>query len=229
MAMRVFKTGLSRHTVFGYTCNRCLTCCRFKTIQLNPYEVARMAANRGISTTEFIQTYTENGGTILRFNPEGICVFLNDQGCGVHADRPLVCRLYPLGRYVGFSGSESFSQIEPEEGCRGESHENGDIETYLNEQGAFPFMHAADLYLDLLTRLLDQLKESESDPAEYKTIIDTVETASQGAENGMGMSLNDMDRTLSDYCRLSGLTIPEHLDDRMTLHIKAVLSWAESR
>lgn len=229
MAIRVIKTGLSRDTVFGYACNRCLTCCRFKTIQLNPYEVARMARNRGISTTEFIEIFTEKQGTVLRFKEDGTCVFLGAEGCGVHADRPLVCRLYPLGRHVGFSGEERFSRIAPEEGCQGQYHENGNVEQYLEEQGAFPFMRAADLYLDLLQRLMEQLTNGESEPDEFKTILETVNAATEKPEGADGPSWNDMDRTLGDYCDHSGFTIPEDIEQRMTLHIKAVLSWAGIR
>jgi Fe-S-cluster containining protein len=228
MAARVIKTGFSRQSDFGYCCNRCLTCCRFKTIQLNPYEVARMARNRGISTSEFIHTFTEKGGTVLRFKTDGTCVFLNDQGCGVHADRPLVCRLYPLGRYVDFKGSETFSQIELEEGCKGRCHENGDVEQYLEEQGALPYMHAADLYLDLLIRLLEQLSTRDANSSEFNAILDAVTTVSEKASSEEGLFWNDMDRILADYCGLSGGTVPESIDDRMILHIKAVLSWAES-
>ena len=101
---------LDRQSPFGFTCHRCLACCRFKKIQLNPYETARMASRLGISTTDFITRYTI-GGTVLRFTEEDACVFLQADGCAVHADRPLVCRLYPLGRYIDFIGVETFGQL----------------------------------------------------------------------------------------------------------------------
>ena len=51
------------------------------------------------TTTDVISRYTRDG-TALAVRPDGSCVFLGPQGCSVHAGRPLVCRLYPLGVVV---------------------------------------------------------------------------------------------------------------------------------
>ncbi|MBI5550689.1 MAG: YkgJ family cysteine cluster protein [Desulfobacterales bacterium] len=226
MTIPVRKTDLKRNSIFGYTCNRCLGCCRFKKIQLNPYEIARLARNRGLSTTDFIARHTTNGGTVLRFQEDGTCGFLDAQGCSVHPDRPLVCRLYPLGRHVHFLGVEHFNQMECESGCQGIFHENGTIERYLTEQGAGPFMHAADLYLDLLRRLLEALQDQELEPAQSENVLETVRTVTERPEGGHDLSWIDMDRALSDYCAQSGLPVPADIEAKMTLHIKAVRAWA---
>lgn len=226
MAIPLRETGLNRDSTFGFSCSRCLACCRFKKIQLNPYEIARMAGNRGISTTEFIGRFTTTGGTVLQSKEDGACVFLDAEGCGVHPDRPLVCRLYPLGRYVQYLGVETFSRMEPEEGCRGTSHEKSTIEAYLEEQGAGPFMHAADQYLNLLWLLLDMLKEQALEPSHSDTILDTVRLVADGGGGGQDLSWIDMDRALADYCGLSGLPVPEGIGEKMAMHIKAVREWA---
>ncbi|MHB8111129.1 MAG: YkgJ family cysteine cluster protein [Syntrophorhabdaceae bacterium] len=227
MEIPLCKSGLKRDSVFGYSCYRCLACCRFKTIHLNPYEIARLASNRCVSTTEFIALFTLNGGTVLRSKQDGTCVFLDAEGCAVHADRPLVCRLYPLGRHVDFLGVESFSQMEAEEGCRGTFPEAGTVKEYLEEQGAAPFLRAADLYLNLLWNLLEVIKEKQPEPSESETILDTVRTVIESAQGGHDLSWIDMDRALADYCIMSGLTVPESLEERMKMHIKAVSTWAE--
>jgi Fe-S-cluster containining protein len=85
---------LQPHSPFSYTCNQCSRCCYNKRIQVNPYEVARLARNKGLSTTDLIAQYFEPGTPHLDNQSGGACVFLTDQGCGVHADRPLVCRIY---------------------------------------------------------------------------------------------------------------------------------------
>ena len=102
-----------RASPFAYVCRACNRCCYLKAIQVGPYEVLRLARNRSISTTEFLSTYTEAGGTFLRVRPDGACVFLTEKGCGVHPDRPLVCRLYPLGRLVDAEGRERFADLPP--------------------------------------------------------------------------------------------------------------------
>ncbi len=226
MTIPVCKSGLERTSPFGYTCHRCLGCCRFKKIQLNPYEIARLAKNRGLSTTDFIGRYTTNGGTVLRFDEEGTCVFLDDRGCSVHPDRPLVCRLYPLGRHVHFLGVEYFNQMASEPGCRGVFHDNGTVAQYLDEQGAEPFMHAADLYLDLLRRLLDALQDQEMEPPYCEKVLETVRMVSERPEGGHDLSWIDMDRAVGDYCRQTGLPVPDEIEAKMAMHVKAVRAWA---
>jgi hypothetical protein len=81
---------------------------------------------------------------MLRENEDGTCVFLGPQECQVHGDRPLVCRLYPLGRHVRSDGSEHFTQLEGHPQSAGELSDYGTITEYLAAQGAQPFMDAAD-------------------------------------------------------------------------------------
>lgn len=226
MELAIQKTGLSRNSSFGFICNRCLSCCCFKKIQLNPYEIARLARNCGVSTADFIALYTENAGTILKFNDDGACIFLKTEGCSVHKDRPLVCRLYPLARYVEFTGNESFSQIKLEDGCQGKLHENARIEQFLEEQAAFPYMDAADLYLELLCLLLEIIKDRETESANTEAVIHTVRAVSSGKLEGNDLSIIDMDGMVEKYCKETGITIPESIDEKMLLHIKAVRKWA---
>ena len=58
----------------------------------------------GLTTTEFFARHTEAGGTVLRTKEDRSCVFLDERGCGVHPDRPLACRIYPLARWVDPDG-----------------------------------------------------------------------------------------------------------------------------
>jgi len=225
MAIPLLKDGLTRKSAFGYTCNRCLSCCRSKKIQINPYEIARLAKNRGLSTTEFIARHTTGGGTLLRFRKDGSCGFLEAAGCAVHPDRPLVCRLYPLGRTVSFTGEESFSLIERGRGCRGELRETGTVEEYLREQGAFPFMHAADVYLDLLKYLLETLQGQDLGPGQREAVMATVRSVAEAEAGTHDLSWIDMDRAVADYCSRAGLPVPADLEGKMAMHIRAVRDW----
>jgi len=225
MGNSLCKTGFTRQSPFGFACSRCLGCCRFKKIQLNPYEIARLADNRDLTTTAFIDRYTTTGGTILQANPEGSCVFLDAEGCAVHPDRPLVCRLYPLGRFVDYLGVETFAQVALEEGCQGALHENGAVIQYLEEQRALPFMHAADRYLDLLWHLMETLKEQELAPAQSEAVLAAVRAVGDGGD-GPEAAWVDMDRAVADYCRRSNLPVPEGINDKMAMHIKAVREWS---
>jgi Fe-S-cluster containining protein len=225
MTLSLSKHGLNRDSVFGFSCGRCIVCCRNKKIQLNPYEIARMANHLGISTTEFISIYTVKG-TVLKTMADGACIFLKTDGCTIHPDRPLVCRLYPLGRHIRHPWIETFSQFEPEPGCKGTFNRGGTIETYLETQGAFDFMRAADLYLELLCFLLETLKDKPLSPDQSDTILETVKNITKGRASENDLKWIDMDRTIADYCRQSGQPVPSTLDEKMAIHITAVRKWA---
>jgi uncharacterized protein len=225
MTLSLFKNGLTRDTLFGFSCGRCIGCCRDKKIQLNPYEITRMACHLSISTTDFITQYTVRG-TILKNNEDGTCIFLETKGCTIHPDRPLVCRLYPLGRHIRHPWVETFSQFEPEPGCKGTFIQGGTIENYLEAQGAFPFMHAADLYLELLCFLLETLKDKPLSKDQSDTVLETVQNITEGNASENELKWIDMDRTIADFCRESGTPVPSTLDERMLLHITAVRKWA---
>ncbi|MGE5385530.1 MAG: YkgJ family cysteine cluster protein [Betaproteobacteria bacterium] len=226
MALPLCRTALNRQSSFGFTCNRCLHCCRDKKIQLNPYEVARLAANRGLSTTEFIARHTNGGGTVLGTQADGTCTFLGPAGCTVHADRPLVCRLYPLGRYVDFSGTETFAQIEQDEHCRGILREDGPIDDYLADQGAAAFMHAADRYLELLWKLLAIIQERDLASAETNAVVAAVRSIAGGEAETPVVPWIDMDPVVAGYCDRQVIPVPGDIQAKMALHIEAVLAWA---
>src|ERR1700681_2410962 len=81
---------------FSYRCMGCGRCCANQNIQVNPFEIAMLAQNRGLSTTELIASAIEANAPILRTNEDGFCVFFEaGTGCTVHPARPLACRLYP--------------------------------------------------------------------------------------------------------------------------------------
>lgn len=146
------RTGLRRDSRFSFRCNACSRCCRDKIIQVNPYELARLSHGLGLPVAEVVGRYTD-GGVHLRQREDGSCVFLGDAGCSVHADRPLVCRLYPLGRIVG-PDSEEFVDAAPHPDTAGVWGTNGTIADYLVQQDALPYMELADAYFGLYLELL---------------------------------------------------------------------------
>ncbi len=98
-------------------CKGCSVCCHGMgtSVILDPLDAVRLAAGLGRSAEELI------GLGLLELNvvdgiilpnlrmagEEEACVFLNEEGrCSVHAYRPGICRLFPLGRYY-HSGRES--------------------------------------------------------------------------------------------------------------------------
>jgi uncharacterized protein len=198
----------SRTSEFGYICRRCSLCCRHKQIQLNPYEVARLGRAKGQTTGEFRATWTLDGqGTVLAQNEDGTCVFLGAQGCEVHADRPLTCRLYPLGRHILADSSEFFTTLDGHPQSRGEFNHRGTVADYLAAQGAQPFIDAADAYFRWVCHAHEQLGLTTDE-------INTTPEASAHSD------LLDMDGIIAAHCAATGEAEPVKLDDRLRLHLR---------
>ena len=131
---------LKEHT-FRFSCHKGIPCfnecCAKLRLILTPYDILRIKNRLGLPSDEFLELYTD---TIvetrspfpmvkLRMNREGNknCPFVTEEGCTVYEDRPVACRLYPLGRassmVTGKKGAvEKFFVVE-ESHCRG-FHEN---------------------------------------------------------------------------------------------------------
>ena len=199
-----------RREAFGYVCHRCLKCCHHKRIQLNPYELARLARNQGLTTTEFRAAWTEDeAGLVLRQTENGACAFLGSEGCTVHPDRPLVCRLYPLGRHVGDDASESFSYMERHPQSLGELNDQGTIGDFLEAQGAGAFMRAADAYFIWLCDALEHLAH-----------VDHADAADASEDDGkIARDLLDMDAAIACHCTAAEIAEPTDIEARKQLHL----------
>ena len=190
----------ARREKFGYVCRACSRCCQHKVIQVNPYEVARLARLKGIATGAFRAAFTENGqGAILRRTADtDTCVFLEQGGCSVHSDRPLVCRLYPLGRHVAADGTERWVHVAPHPESAGVYSREGTIADYIAAQGALPFMRAADAYAQWVRDAHAFLEH---------------------AQNRAADDLVDMDAAIAGHCARTGAPEPDDIEQRRLLHM----------
>lgn len=208
-----------RNTPFSYHCNACGRCCHHKKIQLNPYEIARLARNREISSGEFIERYLAQEQPFLLFLENGACVFLGESGCEVHPDRPLVCRLYPLGRHLSGEGEESFSTIAGHPQSEGEFGTEGTVRSFIESQGAPEYMAAADRYLELFYRLFELMWEGVDASGEGDS-LPAYGLAPAGKE--LLRQWLDMDGAVYTYCKEHSMAVPGDLESCMALHIRAI-------
>ncbi len=91
-----------------HDCKGCSSCCRGMgdTVILDPFDVYRLTTGLGKSFEELmngsIALHVEEGIILPHIQMEeesGHCVFLNEEGrCRIHAYRPGLCRIFPLGR-----------------------------------------------------------------------------------------------------------------------------------
>lgn len=194
----------ARQEPFGYICRACSRCCPHKIIQVNPYEIARLARRLGLSTAAFRDRFTDRGGAVLKRDDKDACVFLTEDGCGVHPDRPLVCRLYPLGRSSMADGTEIWLRAERPEDSAGEMTVDGTIADWIAAQGALPYMQAADDYADWVRKAHATTEGLFDGPADLSLAGD----------------LLDMDGAVSAYCAALGIGEPDDIEARRLLHMK---------
>lgn len=101
-------------------CQGCSKCCQGmgNSIILDPYDVYRLTTGLHKSMEELLAEAVELNvvdGVILpnlkMVGTEESCSFLNHEGrCSIHAYRPGICRLFPLGRYYENGSFQYFLQ-----------------------------------------------------------------------------------------------------------------------
>lgn len=103
-------------------CKGCFACCKGmgNSIILDPLDVHRLTAHLGKSFERLIEEEKIElqlaDGIILpnlkMCGEEEKCAFLNEEGrCSIHAFRPGICRLFPLGRLYEEQGFSYFLQV----------------------------------------------------------------------------------------------------------------------
>jgi Fe-S-cluster containining protein len=212
---------LGRNSQFSYTCNRCMTCCHDAHLALDPYEIARLARNRHLRTTEFIAHYLTEGGIVLRNREDTACIMLDADGCTVYTDRPQLCRTYPLKRLRG-DDHEILLQYARFPASTGVYGKQGTIADFLKRQDVDEFFAAKDRYLDLALQIATVLAQvAKREPGRFATIRDTIDTHCE-FRTAVIPSLIDVDRVVSEYCDERQREFPVALDEKITLHIRAI-------
>jgi len=204
-----------RATPFSYACAGCGRCCFDKRIVVSPYEIARLAETLSLSTTEVIARYTTEAGTVLAQREDGGCSLLDGQRCGVHAGRPLVCRLYPLGRVVEHGENEHFVRLKGHPESEGKLGEAGTIGSFLDAQGVAPYIAASARYFALFGRLVAVIRARPEGVETFDRVMTqgTHERASDVNE----LEWLDVDATLAR--RATG-EIPTDVEARVALHLE---------
>lgn len=216
---------LKRTSAFSYQCHACGRCCHNKRIQTNPYEVLRLSRNRGMSTGAFARRYLELEGPYLRVTADGSCVFLDVKGCSVHADRPLACRTYPLGRWVSGVGVETFRALNPHPQTEGEYGEEGTVGHFLAEQNTFPYLEAADQYQALFYRLFEALQQAMPMNARLAGEARAAMYATDDQDVPAFMEWLDVDQSVERYCAEHRLAVTGEIDEIIRTHILAIDEW----
>ncbi len=116
---------------FAFSCSNELECfnkcCRDINLFLTPYDILRMKRRLGVTSAEFLRTYTiplfpEEAGhpvIVLKMLPDETkqCPFVSAEGCMIYDDRPWSCRSFPLEPVS--EGSEPLFGIVRRDFCAG--------------------------------------------------------------------------------------------------------------
>ncbi len=78
-----------------HTCDRCGICCKHFLINLDEHEYRSGKYQLIFGDIDLIDDFelaSECGANLLAKNEEGGCIYLQNNRCSIHADRPKVCR-----------------------------------------------------------------------------------------------------------------------------------------
>ena len=221
---------LARKSRFSFLCRACGICCSGKAIRVGPYEVLRLSRNLGLSTTRFLNDFTEEGGIVLRTRPDGSCLFLESGRCRVHPDRPLACRLYPLGMKVDGKGRQSFARFPLHSECQAECGTDSRLDSFLRSQGIAPFLAYNRRYTHVLRRMIGLLMPSASGTSAQETAME-IRVGGKDRRRGRNPLFSpwlDVDRSVTAFCRKMGFTPPQDMDKLMESHLAIMEEWIES-
>ena len=172
------KTLLKPGDTFRFECDKGGQCCKNRfgnPIALSTYDIARLRRRLKMTSGEFLSKHTfivlgEDSHLPLAFlqfeeKSEGRnkCPFLRSYGCSVYDDRPLRCRLYPLGRAVDLQGVSYFFIMDAGDYCGVGKGKLYTVEEWIKNSGIEPYLKWSDRFIKLLFNLdLAKFKELET-------------------------------------------------------------------
>lgn len=151
-------------------CSGCSSCCRGmgQSILLDPYDIFQLQAATGQSFAglmqEKIELCVEDGIILpaLKMQPEtDACGFLDREGrCGIHAYRPGLCRLFPLGRNYDEKGLHYFLL---EDACQIQNRTKIKIKKWLEIPSLSQYENFLTSWHDLRKDLQEQIMTRQAD------------------------------------------------------------------
>lgn len=152
-------------------CKGCFACCRGmgESIILDPIDIYRLTENTGLSFYSLmsgrLELHVVDGlilPNIAMDKERDCCTFLTSEGrCGIHAFRPGICRLFPLGRYYENDSFQYFLQIHE---CPNGSRTKVKVKKWIDTPDIKKYeQYITDwhYFLAALQQLLEKEQESE--------------------------------------------------------------------
>ncbi len=131
-------------------CSGCHMCCEGMedTVVLDPYDIFQLSqclnCNPQLLVGKFIELNVKDSlilPHIIFSSDTKKCVFLNEKGlCSIHASRPGICRIFPLGRYYHDNKHSYIIQVHE---C---NHKK--VKTKINKWIGYQNINDYELYID---------------------------------------------------------------------------------
>jgi Fe-S-cluster containining protein len=91
---------MSQSTAQSFRCHCCGACCRVNGyVRLVDEDIDRIAAHLGMGVHAFTAAYTrvtrDRATLALKDQPDGSCIFLEGNRCGVQVVKPRQCKEFP--------------------------------------------------------------------------------------------------------------------------------------
>jgi Fe-S-cluster containining protein len=226
---------LAKNQPFCFTCSpqvACFNaCCRDLNQVLSPYDVLCLKQYLNLSSSEFLETYTdthtgpETGLPVvcLRFTADDdlACPFVTDAGCSVYPARPASCRTYPLAR--GISRDRTTGRLTEhwaiirEPHCLGFNERRSQTVTaWVADQKIAPHNQMNDMMLELIS-LKNRFRPGVLGPSD---------------ENKVYTALYDLDtfrKTVFSNQALAGIAVDPQVLERSATHdldlLIAAMAW----
>lgn len=211
---------------FRFTCDKTGSCCqdRFDNpIVLSTYDVARLRRRLKITSSTFLKRHAlitlgeesqlpiamlkfvetnDYRQTGLRHNK---CPFLRSYGCQVYQDRPLRCRMYPIGRAFGTGDVSYFFLMDTPAHCGLGKGQEYTLEEWLKECQIEPYLLWSDRFFEPILKM-DHAKYRNTDPA---------------LKLALGIIMFDFDDLIARLVKSGGIKQPENDDQVLTVALSA--------
>lgn len=169
-------------------CSGCSSCCRGmgQSIVLDPYDIYQLQTVTGMNFAQLMQESVElhvEDGLILPSlkmqEKTESCGFLNaEERCGIHAHRPGLCRLFPLGRHYDEGGLHYFML---EDACLVRNRTKVKIKKWLGISALSQYERFLAAWHDLRKDIQEEIAERQSDAYTQKINVRMLEVFYQSS------------------------------------------------
>lgn len=192
-------------------CAGCSACCRGmgKSVVLDPLDVHRLTIATGMGAEALFSCTLElnvvDGIILPNLKMAGVgekCTFLDENGrCLVHAFRPGICRIFPLGRLYEDGGFRYFLQIHE---CKKESRAKVKVKKWIDTPDASRYDAYVARWHYFLKELQRIIKEDETGQTAKNISLLVLKTFYLTPYDGSRDFYGQFDARLKRTCALFG-------------------------